>query len=74
MKAGIWKVKGIRRGIDKGNCPLCLGNEGAKHIPLSCPERKGRKMEFVCKKWIIMIEELPCRTVKYTIRTRISNV
>jgi hypothetical protein len=74
MKARFWKVKGIRRGIDKGNCPLCLGNEGAKRILLSCPETKGRRMEFLCKKWLIMNEELPHRKVKRTNRTRISNV
>lgn len=49
MKAGIWKVKGIRRGIDKGNCPLCLGNKGAKRIPLSCRREKGEKWNLYAK-------------------------
>jgi hypothetical protein len=25
LKAGIWKLKGIRRGLEKGRCPLCWG-------------------------------------------------
>jgi hypothetical protein len=35
---GVWKLTGIRRGWGKGTCPLCRGNEDAKHILLSCPE------------------------------------
>ena len=23
--AGVWKLKGIRKNIDKGRCPSCLG-------------------------------------------------
>jgi hypothetical protein len=30
-KAGIWKLRGIRRGFQSGRCPLCLGEEDAKH-------------------------------------------
>jgi hypothetical protein len=40
MKAGVWKLRGIRRGLGKGTCPLCRGNEDAKHTLLSCPETK----------------------------------
>jgi hypothetical protein len=40
MKAGVWKLRGIRRGLKKGTCPLCRGNEDAKHVLLSCPETK----------------------------------
>jgi hypothetical protein len=25
LKAGIWKLRGIRRVVDKGRCPLFLG-------------------------------------------------
>jgi hypothetical protein len=31
LKAGMWKLRGIRRGLEKGRCPLCWGEEDAKH-------------------------------------------
>jgi hypothetical protein len=40
LKAGIWKLRGIRRGFEKGKCPLCLGEKDAKHILLKCSETK----------------------------------
>jgi hypothetical protein len=54
MEKGVWKVKGIGRGTDEGNCPLCLGNEDAKLALLSCPETEGRGMKFVCKNWLVV--------------------
>jgi hypothetical protein len=30
IKAGVWKLRGIRRGWEKGTCPPCRGNEDAK--------------------------------------------
>jgi hypothetical protein len=32
MKAGVRKLRGIRKGLEKGTCPLCRGNEDVKHI------------------------------------------
>jgi hypothetical protein len=42
MKAGDWKVKGIRRGFEKGTRPVYMGNEDVKHIYilLTCPKTK----------------------------------
>jgi hypothetical protein len=40
MKAGVWKLRWIRRGLEEGTCPTCRGNEDVKHILLSCPETK----------------------------------
>jgi hypothetical protein len=42
MEKGVLKVKGMGRGTDEGNCPLCLGNEDAEHAVLSCPVSGGR--------------------------------
>jgi hypothetical protein len=28
------KLRGLRRGLEKGKCPLCRGNEDVKHILL----------------------------------------
>jgi hypothetical protein len=38
VEAGIWKLKRIRRGLEKGRCPLCWGDEDEKHILLKCKE------------------------------------
>jgi hypothetical protein len=58
MKAEVWKLRGIRRGLKKGTCPLCRGNEDIKHILLSCPETKKWRMQFMSKKWLCINEEL----------------
>jgi hypothetical protein len=47
MKAGIWKLRGLKRGIDKGSCPLYLGKEDAKHILLRCQETTIQRTEFL---------------------------
>jgi hypothetical protein len=41
LKAGIWKLRGIGRGFERGRWPQCLGEEDAKHILLKCPETKS---------------------------------
>jgi hypothetical protein len=43
IKAGVWKLRGIRGGLEKRTCPLCMGNEDVKHILLICPETKKEK-------------------------------
>jgi hypothetical protein len=63
MKAGVWKLRGIRRGWEKGTCPLCRGNEDAKHILLSCPETKKWRMQFINKKWLCVNEELAYKKI-----------
>jgi hypothetical protein len=54
MKAGICKLKTLRRGTYKGSCPL--RKRDAKHELLRCPETKIRKGEFVDKKRLHMNE------------------
>jgi hypothetical protein len=39
LNPGIWKLRGIRRGSDRGRCPLCLGEENTKHILMKCPKQ-----------------------------------
>jgi hypothetical protein len=50
MEAGVWKLRGIRSGLERGMCPLCMVNEDVKHILLSCPETKKWGMQFMSKK------------------------
>jgi hypothetical protein len=35
FRAGIWKLRGIRKGLEIGRCPLCNGEEDAVHIILN---------------------------------------
>jgi hypothetical protein len=58
LKAGIWKLKGIRRGLEKGRCPLCLGEEDEKHILLKCKESKKWREEWVNSNWPSINEDL----------------
>jgi hypothetical protein len=44
LKAGICKLRGNRKGSERGMCSLCLGEEDGKHILLKFSEtRSGGK-------------------------------
>jgi hypothetical protein len=58
LKAGIWKLKGIRRGLEKGRCPLCWGEKDVKHILLKCKESRKWREEWVNSNWPNIIEDL----------------
>jgi hypothetical protein len=58
LKAGIWKLKGIRRGLEKGRCPLCWGEEDVKHILLKCKESKKWREECANSNWPNINEDL----------------
>jgi hypothetical protein len=57
-KAGIWKLRGIRRGFERGRSPLCLGKEDAKYIVLKCFETKKWREEYVNSNWLNINEDL----------------
>jgi hypothetical protein len=40
FRAGIWKLRGIRKGLVIGKLPFCNGEEDAIHILLKCPETR----------------------------------
>jgi hypothetical protein len=40
LKEGISNLTGIRRGSERGKCPLCMAEEGAKHTWLKCHAMK----------------------------------
>jgi hypothetical protein len=63
MKAGVWKLRGNRRRLEKGTCLLCRGNKDVKHILLSCPETKKWRMQFINKKWLHINEELAYKKI-----------
>jgi hypothetical protein len=58
LKAGIWKLRGIRRGFERGRCPLCLAEEVDKHVLLKFPETKKWSEELVCSKWLNIGEDM----------------
>jgi hypothetical protein len=63
LKAGIWKLKGIRRGFEKGRCPLCLGEEDVKHTLLKCSETKKWREKCVNNNWLNINEDLAYRKI-----------
>jgi hypothetical protein len=65
-EAGVWKLRGISGGLEKGTCPLCMGNDDMKHILLSCPETKKWRMQFMSTKWLYIYEELAYRKINCT--------
>jgi hypothetical protein len=38
----MWKLRGIRRGLEKGRCPLCWGEEDAKHWNVKNLKSRGK--------------------------------
>jgi hypothetical protein len=51
FRACIWKLRGIRKGLEIGRCPLCNGEEEAIHILLKCPETRRLREQFLSRKW-----------------------
>jgi hypothetical protein len=41
LGAGMWKLKGVRKTVDKGKWPLQLGEKAVRHILLSCLENSN---------------------------------
>ena len=75
MIAGIWELKGVRRNADKGRCPLCLGEEDAKHILLECKGTKHWREKLIHDKWLSMNNEVAYRKIiEITSRTHIQNL
>jgi hypothetical protein len=62
-RAGIWKLRRIRKGFERGRCPLCLGEEGAKHIILECCETKKWREKYVHSNWLNMNEDLTYKKI-----------
>jgi hypothetical protein len=71
--SGIWILRGLRRGSERGRCPLCLGRDDAKHILLKCPEtRKCR--ESVSSKWLNVNEDIVYKIICCTNVTEIKTI
>jgi hypothetical protein len=60
-RLGIWKLRGSRKGVEKGTCPLCLGKKDTTHILLECPGTKIWGTEMLCKRRLDINEEVVYR-------------
>jgi hypothetical protein len=50
FRAGIWKLRGMRKGLEIGRCPLCNGEEDAVHILIKCPETRRLREHLLSRK------------------------
>jgi hypothetical protein len=57
FRASIWKLRGMRKNLELGRCPLCNGEEDAVHILLKCPETIRFRRHLLSRKWQIINEE-----------------
>jgi hypothetical protein len=55
-------LRGLRRGFEKGRCPLCREEENVTHI-LKCLERKMWREIFSCSKWLNINEDMTYKRV-----------
>jgi hypothetical protein len=62
-EAGIRKLRGIRRGFERGWWSICLGQEDAKHVQVKCSEKKRSREEFVWSKWLSVNEDITYKTI-----------
>jgi hypothetical protein len=59
---GIWKLKGVKRNIDQGICPLCNKEEDWNHM-LRCDETKSWREDLVDKRFTSVDPEIGIRRV-----------
>jgi hypothetical protein len=63
FRAGIWKLRGTRRGLEIGRCPLCNGEEDAVHILIKCPGTRRLREHLLSRKCQIINEELAYKKI-----------
>jgi hypothetical protein len=52
FKTGIWKLRGMRKGSEKGRCPICSEEEDPIHVLLKCSETRKWREHFLSRKWL----------------------
>jgi hypothetical protein len=53
---GIWKLRGLRRGVEVGRCHVYEEEENESHILLKCKETKTWREQFFNNKWLQLNE------------------
>jgi hypothetical protein len=56
FRNGIQKLRGMRKGFEKGRCPICSEDEDAVHILLKCSETRKWREHFLSRKWLMLNE------------------
>jgi hypothetical protein len=59
LLAGVWQLKGVRQNSDNGGCPLCLEEQGVKHISLDCRDTWNWRLKLLYDKWLRINKEVP---------------
>jgi hypothetical protein len=58
FRLGIWKLEGLRKGIDKEKCPLCREEENHKGIHLKYTEKQRGRRKRLNGKCLSINEEI----------------
>jgi hypothetical protein len=56
IKTGIWKLRGMRKGFEKGRCLLCSEEKDPIHILLKYSETRMWREQFLSRKWLRLKE------------------
>jgi hypothetical protein len=59
----MWKLRGIRKGLETARCPLCNGEEDAVHILLKYPETRRLREHLLSRKLQIIKDELAYKKI-----------
>jgi hypothetical protein len=62
-RTGMWRMRGIRRGLGKERCTLCYKQEDCDYVLLTCPETMKWREEFLCKKWLDLNQDLVLKKI-----------
>jgi hypothetical protein len=63
FRAGIWNLRGIRKGLEVGRCPLRNGEKDAIHILLKYKETRRLREHLLSRKWQIINEEVAYKKI-----------
>jgi hypothetical protein len=59
FRAGTRKLRGTRKGLENGRCPVSNAEDAVK-VLLKCPETRKLR-ENLSRKWQIINEEVACK-------------
>jgi hypothetical protein len=63
FRAGILKLRGIRKGLEIKRCLLYNEEEDAIHILIKCTETRRLREHLLSRKWQIINEELAYKKI-----------
>lgn len=54
---GVWRLRGYRKGVEKGKCPICGRMENMEHILWECTWTVNIRKEHFKKDWSWLTRE-----------------